>query len=73
MIILLRHTSLTLALARLSNGSMTSCDVTTCVREVDPKQGPHVNLFSHDQDIDRISVNRMRSIKYKILAKDKNR
>ena len=25
--------------------------------------GPHVNLFSHDQDIDRISVNRIRSIK----------
>ena len=30
--------------------------------------GPHVNLFSHDQDIDRISVNRIR---YKIHAKDK--
>ena len=43
MFILLRHTSLTLAHARLSNGSMTSCDVITCVRKVDPQHTPVVN------------------------------
>ena len=56
MIILLRHTSLTLALARLSNGFMTSCDVTTCVREVDPKHKPELELIDRNH-VDVIAGN----------------